>query len=227
MKIIGHRGAKGLAPENTLASFKAALSAGVDELEFDLRVTSDGAVVVNHDPFIVDESGAKRTIATTPLSQLRAHKPDLITFDELLDTIGSKKHLLVEIKPAVDVKPIAHIIQKRLQDGWAITTFSICSFDQKVLRKFHVLLPDVGLVVIESWSSWRARRRARELNTKRLSMNQRWLWRGFLRMMHRGGYQISPYTLNNVTKGRRWEPYLYGAITDRPDLWNDDPHKND
>jgi glycerophosphoryl diester phosphodiesterase len=225
MKIIGHRGAKDLASENTLASFKAALSAGVDELEFDLRVTSDGAVVVNHDPFILDEAGGKRTIATTPLSQLRTHKPDLITFDELLDVVSSKKHLLVEIKPAVNVKPIAQILQKRLQDGWNVATFSICSFDQEVLRNFHALLPEIELVVIESWSSWRARRRARELNTKRISMNQHWLWRGFLRMMHRGGYQISPYTLNNPAKGRRWEPYLYGVITDRPDLWNDSSSK--
>lgn len=226
MKIIGHRGAKGLAPENTLASFKAALKAGVDELEFDLRITSDGAVILNHDPFILDGSGAKRVIATTPLSQLREHKPDIITFDEFLDSIGKRTHLLTEIKPGIDVKPIAAIIQQRLQSGWALDIFSVCSFDQKILRAVHELLPDIELVVIESWSSWCARRRARELGTMRLSMNQRWLWRGFLRMMHAKGYQISPYTLNKPAKARRWEPYIYGIITDRPDFWEDSPPKN-
>lgn len=50
LEVQGHRGARGLAPENTLAAFAAALSLGVTTLEMDLGVTSDGAVVVAHDP---------------------------------------------------------------------------------------------------------------------------------------------------------------------------------
>lgn len=46
---IGHRGAKALAPENTLASFGAALAAGVDLVEFDALARSDGTLVVAHD----------------------------------------------------------------------------------------------------------------------------------------------------------------------------------
>jgi hypothetical protein len=48
-------------------------------------------------------------------------------------------------------------------------------------------------------------------------MNARWLWRGFLHGMHKRGYQISPYTMNDPVQARRWSPYLYGAITDYPD----------
>lgn len=47
--LQGHRGARGLAPENTLAAFAAALSVGVDTLELDTGVTRDGVVVVSHD----------------------------------------------------------------------------------------------------------------------------------------------------------------------------------
>jgi glycerophosphoryl diester phosphodiesterase len=46
----GHRGARGLAPENTIEGFKAALSIGVTTLELDLGMTRDGVVVVAHDP---------------------------------------------------------------------------------------------------------------------------------------------------------------------------------
>lgn len=46
----GHRGARGLAPENTLAAFEKALALGVDTLELDVGVTKDGVVVVGHDP---------------------------------------------------------------------------------------------------------------------------------------------------------------------------------
>jgi glycerophosphoryl diester phosphodiesterase len=50
LDVQGHRGARGLAPENTLAAFAKALSLGVTTLELDTGVTADGVVVVTHDP---------------------------------------------------------------------------------------------------------------------------------------------------------------------------------
>src|SRR3972149_237218 len=47
--LQGHRGARGLAPENTLPAFAAALSLGVSTLELDTAITKDGVVVVSHD----------------------------------------------------------------------------------------------------------------------------------------------------------------------------------
>jgi glycerophosphoryl diester phosphodiesterase len=47
--LQGHRGARGLAPENTLAAFRTALALGVDTLELDVGVTRDGVVVIAHD----------------------------------------------------------------------------------------------------------------------------------------------------------------------------------
>src|SRR5919199_3093242 len=48
--LQGHRGARGLAPENTLAAFAKALEIGVDTLELDIAMTKDGVLVVSHDP---------------------------------------------------------------------------------------------------------------------------------------------------------------------------------
>lgn len=50
--LQGHRGARGLAPENTMAAFERALAIGVNTLELDIGVTGDGEVVVAHDPYI-------------------------------------------------------------------------------------------------------------------------------------------------------------------------------
>jgi len=50
--IQGHRGARGLAPENTLAGFQTAIDLGVTTLEFDIGVTQDRIPVICHDPFI-------------------------------------------------------------------------------------------------------------------------------------------------------------------------------
>ncbi len=50
--LQGHRGARGLAPENTLAGFARALAIGVATLETDIAVTSDGVLVLSHDPHL-------------------------------------------------------------------------------------------------------------------------------------------------------------------------------
>ena len=50
MEVQGHRGARGLAPENTLPGFARALGVGIDVLELDAAVTADGVVVISHDP---------------------------------------------------------------------------------------------------------------------------------------------------------------------------------
>ncbi len=55
LKIEGHRGARGLLPENTLPSFERAIALGVDGLEFDIGLTRDGVPVVHHDPALNPE----------------------------------------------------------------------------------------------------------------------------------------------------------------------------
>ena len=50
--LQGHRGTRGLAPENTLAAFQRALDIGVTTLETDLAVTRDGVLAISHDPFL-------------------------------------------------------------------------------------------------------------------------------------------------------------------------------
>ena len=61
-KIIGHRGAAGLALENSRASFLAAVQSGVDMIEFDTRLTADDNLVVIHDPKTGRVAGDKVTV---------------------------------------------------------------------------------------------------------------------------------------------------------------------
>lgn len=218
MKIIGHRGARGLAPENTIASLKKGLEHHVDELEFDLRVTKDGVVVLHHDPYIANADGSQLTINLYTHSELLAHKPDLATFEEVLDRIGHSARLYIEVKPEEPTKPIVKIIKQRLSDGWKPEYFYLASFSQKTLLELHRTLPEIEKIVIEKWSGIRAGRRMRQLGTNRACMNQRWLWWGFIRSAKRGGWQLYTYTLNDVTKAKCWERYgLAGVVTDYPD----------
>ncbi|MBS0606146.1 MAG: hypothetical protein JSR57_04275 [Verrucomicrobia bacterium] len=54
IEVQGHRGARGLFPENTLPAFAAAIEAGTHTLELDLHVTKDGEVIIHHDYFVDD-----------------------------------------------------------------------------------------------------------------------------------------------------------------------------
>lgn len=80
--LQGHRGARGLKPENTLPSFEAALDCGVSSIETDLHLTRDGVPVVIHDPRLPDGT----LVATLTLAELRRHRFDRNPFPALFPT---------------------------------------------------------------------------------------------------------------------------------------------
>lgn len=218
MKIIGHRGARGLAPENTIAGLRKGLEHHVDMLEFDLRVTKDKVVILHHNRYLIDPNGKKHLIAGCPYEELRARKPDLATFEAVLKTIGHPVPLYVEVKRKELTLPIVKVLKKHLADGWRPSYFLLASKSQKTLLELHSALPDIEKVVIEPWSGVRAHRRARQIGAKKIAMNQLWLWWGFIRGFKNSGKQLYAYPLNNSAKAKRWARWgLAGVITDYPD----------
>lgn len=220
MKIIGHRGARGLAPENTLESIEAALTYHVDEVEVDVRVTQDAVPVLAHDATVTID-GSTVLIAALTLDELWAIHPNIATLAEALKVIHPHAVAHLEVKPAEPVEPIAEVIRECLTSGdYTLDGIVLASKNQKTLLALHQELPELTTVVIESWSSIRARRRAAQLNTKRLSMRASWLWSGFLRAMHAGGYQITPYTVNDPKIAKKWNRHIAGVVTDFPDRFD-------
>ncbi len=218
MIVIGHRGARGLAPENTLAGLQKALQHDVYGLEIDVRVTKDGIVVLHHNRELRDTSGNKLLITARTYAVLRAHKPDLTTLAEVIQSIGGQTKLVIEVKPGEKVAPIIAILKQQLSHGSKQINFLLGSKSQKTLRALHRELPEIQTIVIESWSGVRARWRARQLGTKLVVMRSWWLWPGFIAAMRRSGYQLMAYTMNDPAKVKKWEHYgLYGVITDYPD----------
>ncbi len=215
MKIIGHRGARGLAPENTLAAIKAGLAAGADMLEIDVRVTKDGVPILYHDRYLGNLSVSDHT-----LKELRAKKPDVTTLEQALTAINRQIPVIIEIKPHVPTKPIVLLVKKFLQKNWQPKDFFVASFDYQILKAIRSELPDISLVVLERWSGVRATWRARRLHTKFVCMKHLFLWWGFVASMARSGYSLSSYTLNNPAKAKRWAARgLYGVVTDFPDRY--------
>ena len=93
MYIIGHRGAMGHAPENTLAGISKAIELGANAVEIDIRPTRDGKIILYHNAVTPDG----HVVSERTLKTLRREQKDLATLDEAMDIAG-KTQLIVESK---------------------------------------------------------------------------------------------------------------------------------
>ena len=73
IRVLGHRGASGYAPENTLPSFAMALEQGADGVELDVQLTKDGEIVVIHDETIDRTSNGRGWVKDLTLAELRQY----------------------------------------------------------------------------------------------------------------------------------------------------------
>jgi len=218
MKIVGHRGARGLAPENTLASLQKAIDHNVDMVEFDLRVTKDKVPVLHHNRTLRDPDNRRHVIRWNSYAALKQHDKDLATLEEALAAIGGKVPLYIEVKPRVNTSPIIKILKKHIGKTIKPEEIRFASFSPYTLRAMHKAFPEVVFSMLERWSGVKATYRGRRLGTRHLIFDQRCLWGGFIRMMSKGGWKLGAYVVNDPAKARRWEKDgLRMVVTDYPD----------
>jgi len=145
--VLAHRGARRVAPENTLAAFRAAADLGADGVELDVHATADGVLMVDHDgaPPGVGALGA------TTFPTVRAALPDIPTLDEALDTCRGML-VNVEVKnlptdPGYDpthamVGLLAALLEARTADGHDDQVI-VSSFNLETIDAFRARLPTV------------------------------------------------------------------------------------
>jgi glycerophosphoryl diester phosphodiesterase len=133
VEVLAHRGASAAARENTIAAFLLAGTLGSDAVELDVRCTSDGALVVHHDPCLADG----RAIVGVSSADLPAHVPN---FDAALDACAGM-WVNVEIKNDAhepDFDPTDSIADRTVEvlkargddDRWLISSFRLETIDR-------------------------------------------------------------------------------------------------
>lgn len=148
MRIIGHRGAPSLAPENSIRSIKAAIDAGVDGIEFDVRLSKDGKLFLCHDPTLerthdVDERISSLT--ATALMKIKGPDGDHIpTLEEALKVAG-KTPLYIEAKARNWAKPLVRALAKHPNKKH----YTVIAFNHQELFKFSQYCPDIAVYVLE------------------------------------------------------------------------------
>ena len=148
MQIIAHRGASALEPENTLKSFIKAIKLGVDMVECDVRTTSDGQLVVLHDPNLdrtTDGRGPLKNKTLSELSQLDAGDGERIpTLREALDTVRGKVGVVIEVKDPGSEEKILNLVKEEKMT----TDVIIASFYHKVSLKLKYLDSEISTGII-------------------------------------------------------------------------------
>ncbi|HEU4435017.1 MAG TPA: glycerophosphodiester phosphodiesterase family protein [Pyrinomonadaceae bacterium] len=114
--IIGHRGASAVAPENTVAAFEAAIRAGADGIEFDVRLSSEGVPVVIHDETLYRTAGVRRRVADLSVDQL--YNFDVPSLAQVFELFESNDLILyLEMKEVAVAETCCRLIeQHRFKD---------------------------------------------------------------------------------------------------------------
>ncbi|HSX32424.1 MAG TPA: glycerophosphodiester phosphodiesterase, partial [Candidatus Saccharimonadales bacterium] len=113
-KIIGHRGAMGLALQNTLSAIRTALKLDLYAIEIDLRRTADGHIVLLHDPTTKKVSTQKLKASDVSLAELSGvalHNGDHVpTIEEVFKLVGSKVPLMIDLKDSGLADPLLQLL---------------------------------------------------------------------------------------------------------------------
>ena len=222
MLIIGHRGAAGLAPENTLTAMQAGKAAGADMLEFDVRLTRDGVPVVLHDPTLWRTHKMRGSIHSLTLAELQAktkHQP-VPTLTEVLDEFFGNIQLNIECKGKGSGLAAISVVQRYVTrpSDWENVLFS--SFFVKELRVIRHQSPQARLGLLQSLNPLRFMRLT-ALDLFAIGFYKHTATSHALAAAKKQGFLTYMYTIDDPAKITRLKKQAVDAIvTNRPDVFS-------
>ena len=220
--VIAHRGASAEKPENTLAAFRRALALGVDAIELDVRVTSEGVPVVFHDANLRRLTGsAGRVSAKTwrELARLRVFGAEPIPrLVDVLRLTRGRAVVQIELKTGVPVAPVARAVKT----ARAVPHVVLASFAPGLLREATRLAPTVPRMLISAGRRSPATlvSQLAALGVNGLSVDYRVVRdAAWVRYFCARGFVVWCWTVNDVRAMRRLAGWgINGILTDNPAL---------
>lgn len=154
IKMIAHRGLSAIAPENTLAAFKAACDAGYYGVEYDIQLTADGFWVISHDDNMRKMTGKNIKIADTELADLEKitynnganiDKYDGIVIPTLEETLAiiSKYNIVSVIEIKTETADKIDEFLNLLKEYKVLDKVRVISFNEEPLKKVKELNPKI------------------------------------------------------------------------------------
>lgn len=232
--LVGHRGVREVAPENTAASVREAVEQGADMVEIDLQLTRDGQLVVYHDQWIGDSRKEDRRIGVLTLEQVKRCRPvwshagrgrayEVATLAEVLEATPEGLPLNLEIKrygTGRDPSELAGALGRAIADRDQVL---VSSFDGAVLVAVRKSLPDLPLAPLgRRTGQWQALvELARRLEAFSIHVDRRLAGalgaEGLLDDPEVEGRPILAYTVNDAAEAEQLLRFgVSGFFTDHP-----------
>ena len=230
MRIIGHRGARGEAPENTLGGFQYIQNLGIRAVEFDVRQLKDNALIIMHDDDFIRTAGQQKYLYECNQADLAQYNHAVTwsewqkteatpLLDQTLNVIQNFEHIEVEVK-AVQSEAEAEKLTEQLQEqlkGFEHSAI-ITSFDPKIHRALKQQNSRFkrGLL-IETDVKHAAIDQALELGCCHIGWMNELADQSLIRATQDAKLNVSVWTVNNVERAKELRDWgVQGLITDFP-----------
>lgn len=228
--LVGHRGARGEAPENTLASFQVALEAGVTEMELDVRLSADGHLIVLHDSDIRRTTGLRGDVRQFTQAQLGSmdarqntpgwHSPTGIpSLREVVELCGPGIRFQFEVKGTsrVVLHQLAHHLSHMIHDQQLQDRVVVTSSHIGFLRMMGTMADDIDRGYVCQYRYLQPTRTAKALGCRWLMPHFSLVNPALMRRAHRRGLKVSVWTVNDLNEAERLARLgVDGIITDYP-----------
>jgi glycerophosphoryl diester phosphodiesterase len=150
VKCIAHRGASAYEPENTLRAFRRAVELGADMIEFDVRLSLDGHLVVIHDEDVARVTGEPGLVAEMTLAELKGLSitggERIPTLTETIAAVGGEVELNIEVKaPGLEEKLARLWIEGAEESDKGML---VSCFDYTVLERLKALSPRLPIAFL-------------------------------------------------------------------------------
>jgi glycerophosphoryl diester phosphodiesterase len=224
--ITAHRGASAVAPENSMAAFRAAIEAGADYSELDVQRTRDGEIVVVHDGDLMRMGGDPRKVAQMTAAEIaaidigRQHVPRIEgehppTLAEVIALVRGRMRLNVELKYNVPDPGLAPAVVDLLRREDFLDQAVITSLDYAALKQVKALEPGLRTGHIITASVGDVLRSEADF----LSLSSAQATSRLVRRAHRAGKDVHVWTINRPEVALRMiERGVDNVITDDPAL---------
>ena len=222
MLCIGHRGAGGLEPENTLLSVRRALELGADGIEVDVHCLGDELIVI-HDATLdrtTNGSGPLRRHTLAQVRSLDAGKGERIPLlHEVLDAVDRRVLVNIELKGPRTAVPVQALLQEYIaRRGWTPEDFVVSSFRRGELRRLRDSQFPLGILFARSARLFR--RPARGLRAWSIHVPFAHVTPRLVSRVHADGRKLFVFTVNDRADMERMQQMgVDGIFSDYPDRW--------
>ena len=219
---IGHRGAMGHEPENTILSIKKAISLGVDAVEIDVHRVENRLLVI-HDRALSRTTNGQGDIMEKNFSYIRsldAGKGEKIpTLEEVFNAVNRQVGINIELKNKGTATLVVDLIHRYLNYGWSYNDFIISSFNHYELQQVKILDPNINLGLLLYGIPLKYLETARDLDVIAVINNYDFIDSNFVNSVQERGFQCWTYTVNDIeTINKLKKLKIKGIITNYPEI---------